>query len=94
MGNAGTLVGRVVGPAELGHRHPGDQDGRCRIVSRRAGSRPAAAIAESGMFSSMPAAGMLGSAIGAGAPTVVADAAFAAASPRSKTSRTNNHRSN
>src|SRR6202012_2728817 len=30
-------------------------------------------IAEAGMFSSMPAAGMLGSAIGAGAPTVVAN---------------------
>jgi hypothetical protein len=32
-----------------------------------------AAIAEGSMLSSMPAAGMLGSAIGAGAPTVVAN---------------------
>jgi hypothetical protein len=34
---------------------------------------PAAAIAEGSMFTSMPAAGMLGAAIGAGAPTVVAN---------------------
>ena len=61
---------KAVGPAELGHGHPGHQDGRCRLVGAGPEAVPAAALGEGGLLSSMSVAGMLGSALGAGAPDV------------------------
>jgi PPE-repeat protein len=73
MGNAGTLVGKLSVPPSWATATPGIRTVAAALSAAGPEAVPAAAIAEAGMFSSMPAAGMLGSAIGAGAPTVVAN---------------------
>jgi PPE-repeat protein len=73
MGNAGTLVGKLSVPPSWATATPAIRTVAAALSAAGPEAVPAAAIAESGMFSSMPAAGMLGSAIGAGAPTVVAN---------------------
>jgi PPE-repeat protein len=73
MGNAGTLVGKLSVPPSWATATPGIRTVAAALSASGPEAVPAAAIAEAGMFSSMPAAGMLGSAIGAGAPTVVAN---------------------
>jgi PPE-repeat protein len=73
MGNAGTLVGKLSVPPSWATATPAIRTVAAALSAAGPDTVPAAAIAEAGMFSSMPAAGMLGSAIGAGAPTVVAN---------------------
>jgi PPE-repeat protein len=73
MGNAGTLVGKLSVPPSWATASPAIRTVAAALSASGPEAVPAAAIAEAGMFSSMPAAGMLGSAIGAGAPTVVAN---------------------
>ena len=73
MGNAGTLVGKLSVPPSWPTATPAIRTVAAALSAAGPEAVPAAAIAEAGMFSSMPAAGMLGSAIGAGAPTVVAN---------------------
>jgi PPE-repeat protein len=73
MGNAGTLVGKLSVPPSWATATPAIRTVAAALSAAGPEAVPAAAIAEAGMFSSMPAAGMLGSAIGAGAPTVVAN---------------------
>ena len=73
MGNAGTLVGKLSVPPSWATATPAIRTVAAALSAAGPETVPAAAIAEAGMFSSMPAAGMLGSAIGAGAPTVVAN---------------------
>src|ERR1700759_367787 len=73
MGNAGTLVGKLSVPPSWATATPAIRTVAAALSAAGPEAVPAAAIAEAGMFSSMPAAAMLGSAIGAGAPTVVAN---------------------
>jgi PPE-repeat protein len=73
MGNAGTLVGKLSVPPSWATATPAIRTVAAALSAAGPEAVPAAAIAEAGVFSSMPAAGMLGSAIGAGAPTVVAN---------------------
>ena len=73
MGNSGTLVGNLSVPPSWATATPAVRTVAAALSAAGPEAVPAAAIAEAGMFSSMPAAGMLGSAIGAGAPTVVAN---------------------
>jgi PPE-repeat protein len=73
MGNAGTLAGKLSVPPSWATATPAIRTVAAALSATGPEAVPAAAIAEAGMFSSMPAAGMLGSAIGAGAPTVVAN---------------------
>jgi hypothetical protein len=73
MGNAGTLVGKLSVPPSWATATPAIRTVAAALSASGPEAVPAAAIAEAGMFNSMPAAGMLGSAIGAGAPTVVAN---------------------
>ena len=73
MGNAGTLVGKLSVPPSWATATPAIRTVAAALSAAGPEAVPAAAIAEGGMFSSMPAAGMLGSAIGAGAPTAVAN---------------------
>jgi PPE-repeat protein len=72
MGNAGTLVGKLSVPPSWATATPAI---RTVAAALSAGPEavPAAAIAQGSMFNAMPAAGMLGAAMGAGAPTVVAN---------------------
>jgi PPE-repeat protein len=72
MGNAGTLVGKLSVPPSWATATPTIRTVAAALSASGPEAVPAAAVAEAGMLSSMPAAGMLGSAIGAGAPTVVA----------------------
>jgi PPE-repeat protein len=73
MGNAGTLVDKLSVPPSWATATPAIRTVAAALSAAGPEAVPAAAIAEAGVFSSMPAAGMLGSAIGAGAPTVVAN---------------------
>jgi PPE-repeat protein len=73
MGNAGTLVGKLSVPPSWATATPAVRTVAAALSAAGPEAVPAATIAEASMFSSMPAAGMLGSAIGAGAPTVVAN---------------------
>jgi PPE-repeat protein len=73
MGNAGTLVGKLSVPPSWATATPAIRTVAAALSASGPEAIPAAAIAEGSMFSSMPAAGMLGAAIGAGAPTVVAN---------------------
>jgi PPE-repeat protein len=73
MGNAGTLVGKLSVPPSWSTATPAIRTVAAALSASGPEAIPAAAIAEGSMFSSMPAAGMLGAAIGAGAPTVVAN---------------------
>jgi PPE-repeat protein len=73
MGNAGTLVDKLSVPPSWATATPAIRTVAAALSAAGPEAVPAAAIAEGSMFSSMPAAGMLGAAIGAGAPTVVAN---------------------
>jgi PPE-repeat protein len=73
MGKAGTLVGKLSVPPSWASATPAVRTVAAALSASGPEVVPAAAIAEGSMFSSMPAAGMLGSAIGAGAPTVVSN---------------------
>lgn len=73
MGNAGTLVGKLSVPPSWATATPAIRTVAAALSAAGPEAVPAAAIAEGSMFSSMPAAGMLGAAIGSGAPTVVAN---------------------
>jgi PPE-repeat protein len=73
MGNSGTLVGKLSVPPSWATATPAVRTVAAALSASGPEAIPAAAIAEGSMFSSMPAAGMLGAAIGAGAPTVVAN---------------------
>jgi PPE-repeat protein len=73
MGNAGTLVGKLSVPPSWSTATPAIRTVAAALSASGPEAIPAATIAEGSMFSSMPAAGMLGAAIGAGAPTVVAN---------------------
>ena len=73
MGHAGTLVGKLSVPPSWATATPAIRTVAAALSAAGPEAVPAAAVAEAGMFSAMPAAGMLGSAIGAGAPTVVAN---------------------
>ena len=73
MGNSGTLVGKLSVPPSWAAATPAVRTVAAALSAAGPEAVPTAAIAEASMFSSMPAAGMLGSAIGAGAPTVVAN---------------------
>ncbi|MGA8545031.1 MAG: PPE family protein, partial [Mycobacterium sp.] len=73
MGNAGTLVGKLSVPPSWATATPAIRTVAAALSATGPEAVPAAAIAEAGMFSSMPAAGMLGAAFGSGAPTVVAN---------------------
>ena len=72
MGNSGTLVGKLSVPPSWATATPAIRTVAAALSAAGPEAVPAAALAEAGLFSSMPAAGMLGSAIGAGAPTLVA----------------------
>jgi PPE-repeat protein len=72
MGDSGTLVGKLSVPPSWATATPAIRTVAAALSAAGPETVPAAAIAEGSMFSSMPAAGMLGSAIGAGAPTAVA----------------------
>jgi PPE-repeat protein len=73
MGNAGTLVGKLSVPPSWATATPAIRTVAAALSAAGPEAVPAAAIAEGSMFSAMPAAGMLGAAMGAGAPTVVAN---------------------
>jgi PPE-repeat protein len=73
MGNAGTVAGKLSVPPSWATATPAIRTVAAALSAAGPEAVPAATIAEAGMFSSMPAAGMLGSAIGAGAPTAVAN---------------------
>jgi PPE-repeat protein len=73
MGNSGTLVGKLSVPPSWATATPAVRTVAAALSASGPEAVPAAAIVEGTMFSSMPAAGMLGAAIGAGAPTVVAN---------------------
>jgi PPE-repeat protein len=73
MGNAGTLVGKLSVPPSWATATPAIRTVAAALSAAGPEAVPAAAIAEGSMFSAMPAAGMLGSAIGAGAPTALAN---------------------
>lgn len=67
MGNAGTLVGKLSVPPNWAVATPAVRT-VAAALSAGAETVPAAALGEAGLFSSMSAAGMLGSAVGAGMP--------------------------
>ena len=73
MGNSGTLVGKLSVPPSWATATPAIRTVAAALTAAGPEAVPAAAIAEGSMFGSMPAAGMLGAAIGAGAPTVAAN---------------------
>jgi PPE-repeat protein len=73
MGNAGTLVGKLSVPPSWATATPAIRTVAAALSAAGPEAVPTAAIAEASMFNSMPAAGMLGAAIGSGAPTVVAN---------------------
>jgi PPE-repeat protein len=73
MGNAGTLAGKLSVPPSWATATPTIRTVAAALSAAGPEAVSPAAMAEGSMLSSMPAAGMLGSAIGAGAPTVVAN---------------------
>ena len=73
VGNAGALAGKLSVPPSWATATPAIRTVAAALSAAGPEAVPAAAIAEGSMFSAMPAAGMLGSAIGAGAPTAVAN---------------------
>ncbi|WP_066912474.1 PPE family protein [Mycobacterium interjectum] len=74
MGNAGTLVGKLSVPPSWAANTPAVRMVASALSAGGAEAVPAAALGEGGLLSSMSVAGMLGSALGAGGPTVVANA--------------------
>jgi PPE-repeat protein len=71
MGNAGTLVGKLSVPPTWSTATPAIRMVAEALSAAGPEAVPAAALGEGGLFSSMGMAGMLGSALGAGGPTVV-----------------------
>jgi PPE-repeat protein len=71
MGDSGTLVGKLSIPPSWATATPAVRTVAAALSAAGPDTVPAAALGEAGLFSSMSMAGMLGSAIGAGAPTVV-----------------------
>ncbi|HTQ21422.1 PPE family protein [Mycobacterium sp.] len=67
----GTLVGRLTVPPSWATATPGVRMVAAALSSAGAEAVPAAALGEGSLLSSMAVAGMLGSALGAGAPDVV-----------------------
>jgi PPE-repeat protein len=71
MGNAGTLVGKLSVPPTWATATPSIRMVAAALSAAGPEAVPAAALGEGGLFSSLGLAGMLGSAMGAGGPTVV-----------------------
>lgn len=71
MGNAGTLVGKLSVPPSWATATPAIRTVAAALSAAGPEAVPAAALGEGSLFSSMGTAGMLGSALGAGGPTVV-----------------------
>jgi len=71
MGNAGTLVGKLSIPPSWATATPAVRMVASALSAAGPDAVPAAALGEGGLLSSMSVAGMLGSALGAGAPTAV-----------------------
>jgi PPE-repeat protein len=71
MGNAGTLVGKLSVPPSWATATPAIRTVAAALSAAGPDAVPAAALGEGGLLSSMSLAGMLGSAMGAGGPTVV-----------------------
>jgi PPE-repeat protein len=72
MGNAGTLVGKLSVPPSWATATPAIRTVAAALSAAGPEAVPAAVLGESGLLSSMSMAGMLGSAVGGGAPTAVA----------------------
>jgi PPE-repeat protein len=72
MGNAGTLVGKLSVPPSWATATPAIRTVAAALSAAGPEAVPAAALGQGGLFSSMAMAGMLGSALGAGAPNAVA----------------------
>jgi PPE-repeat protein len=71
MGNAGTLVGKLSVPPSWATATPAIRTVAAALSAAGPDVVPAAALGEGSLLSSMSMAGMLGSAMGAGGPTVV-----------------------
>ncbi|SPM36729.1 PPE family protein [Mycobacterium rhizamassiliense] len=71
MNNAGTLVGKLSIPPTWATTTPAIRMVAAALSAAGPDAVPAAALGEGGLFSSLGMAGMLGSALGAGGPTVV-----------------------
>jgi len=71
MGNAGTLVGKLSVPPSWASATPAIRTVAAALSAAGPDAVPAAALGEGGLLSSMSMAGMLGSAMGSGGPTVV-----------------------
>jgi PPE-repeat protein len=71
MGNAGTLVGKLSVPPSWATATPAVRTVAAALSAAGPDAVPAAALGEGGLLSSMSVSGMLGSALGSGAPTVV-----------------------
>ena len=70
MGNAGTLVGKLSIPPSWATATPSIRTVAAALSAAGTEAVPASALGEGSLFSSMGLAGMLGSALGAGGPTV------------------------
>jgi PPE-repeat protein len=71
MGNAGTLVGKLSIPPAWATATPAIRTVAAALSAAGPEAVPAAALGQGGLLSSMSAAGMLGSAVGAGAPSAL-----------------------
>jgi PPE-repeat protein len=74
MGNAGTLVGKLSIPPSWATATPAIRTVAAALSAAGPQAVPAAALSEGSLLSSLSMAGMLGSAVGGGAPTAVARA--------------------
>jgi PPE-repeat protein len=74
MGNAGTLVGKLSVPPSWATATPAVRMVASALSAAGPDAVPAAALGEGGLLSSMSVAGMLGSALGAGAPSALSRA--------------------
>lgn len=73
MGNAGTLVGKLSVPPSWAAATPAIRTVAAALSATGPDAVPAAALGEGGLLGEMSMAGMLGSAMGSGAPTAVAN---------------------
>ncbi|MBW0011611.1 PPE family protein [Mycobacterium sp.] len=71
MGNAGTLVGKLSVPASWATATPAIRTVAAALSAAGPEAVPAAAVGQGGLLSSVALAGMLGSALGAGAPSAL-----------------------
>jgi PPE-repeat protein len=71
MGNAGTLVGKLSVPPSWATATPAIRTVAAALSAAGPEAVPAAALGEAGLLGPMSAAGMLGSAVGAGAPSAL-----------------------